>query len=266
VGVTHGSVMGIDGLAVLVTGGASGIGRAVALRFATAGAAVAILDSDAERADEVVRELRDLGVRTAIRLVGDTSVPEEVERCFLRARATLGPIDACVIAAGVGTTYGPVDQLPIEEWDRVMGTNLRGAFLVMRQAIPQLRARGGGTITAVASVDGLAAETGLAAYCASKAGLINLVRTVALDTAREGIRVNAVCPSATDTPMIRSRMDTLPDGEALLAAIAERHPMGRLLDPTEVAETVAFLASRAASGITGAAIEVDLGLMAGWEA
>jgi NAD(P)-dependent dehydrogenase (short-subunit alcohol dehydrogenase family) len=166
----------------------------------------------------------------------------------------------------VGTIHGPIDTLPIEEWDRVMGINLRGAFLVMRQAIPHLRAHGGGTITAIASVDGLVAETGLAAYCASKAGLINLVRTVALDSAREGIRVNAVCPSATDTPMIRSRMDTLPDGQAILEAIAERHPIRRLLDPSEIAATVAFLSSRAASGITGAAITVDLGLLAGWEA
>lgn len=256
----------LEARTVLVTGGASGIGRACVLRFAAAGADVAIFDLQAEAAEEVAREARGIGARAAVRMVGDAASPEDVERCFARVKAALGPIDTLVIAAGVGTVYGPVDSLPIEEWDRVLGINLRGAFLAMRQALPHLRSRGGGTITAVASVDGLAAETGLAAYCASKAGLVNLVRTVALDSAREGIRVNAVCPSATDTPMIRTRMDTLPDGEAVLAAIGERHLMGRLLDPREIADTVAFLASAAASGITGAAIEVDLGLMAGWEA
>jgi len=257
---------GLAALTVLVTGGASGIGRATAHRFAAAGATVAIFDRDTQSSAVVVEELRDLGARAALSITGDTGSPHDVETCFLGVLEALGPIDTCVIAAGVGTVYGPVDQLAIEEWDRVVGINLRGAFLVMRQAIPQLRLHGGGTITAVASVDGLVAETGLAAYCASKAGLVNLVRTVALDSAREGIRANVVCPSATDTPMIRSRMDTLPDGDDIIRAIGERHPVGRLLQPAEIADTVAFLASTAASGITGAVIEVDLGLMAGWEA
>jgi 2-keto-3-deoxy-L-fuconate dehydrogenase len=256
----------LERLTVLVTGGASGIGRAVALRFARAGASVAILDRDAEAAAAVARELQDEGAGSAIRLVADTGRPEDVERAFARVEATLGPIDTCVIAAGTGTVSGPVDRLAVEEWDRVVGVNLRGAFLVVRQALRHLRQHDGGTITAIASVDGIVAETGLAAYNASKAGLVNLVRTVALDHAREGIRANVVCPSATDTPMLRSRMATLPDGDAIVAGIAERHPVGRLLAPEEIAETVAFLASRAASGITGAVIPVDLGLLAGWEA
>ncbi|MFN8621285.1 MAG: SDR family oxidoreductase [Chloroflexota bacterium] len=256
----------LERLTVLVTGGASGIGRATAIRFARAGASVAILDRDAEAAAAVATELRDEGAGQSIRLVGDVSKPEDVERAFARVLATLGPIDTCVIAAGTGTTGGTVDQLSVEEWDRVLGVNLRGAFLVLRQAIKHLREAGGGTITAVASVDGVVAETGLAAYNASKAGLVNLVRTVALDHAREGIRANVVAPSATDTPMLRGRAGALPDDDPLIARLVARHPVPRLLAPEEIAETIAFLASRAASGITGAIVPVDLGLLAGWEA
>jgi NAD(P)-dependent dehydrogenase (short-subunit alcohol dehydrogenase family) len=235
----------------LVTGAAKGIGRAVALRLAAEGARVIGLDRDSAA-------LEELGGRIAPCVV-DVSDADALRAAIGDA----GPLDVLVNNAGVQRP-GVVDELPLAEWDLLHAVHARAAFVAIAAATPSLAARGGSVVN-VASVDGLTAEAGVAAYCAAKAGLVNLTRGAALDLAARGVRVNAVCPGMVDTPMLRSFLDAGPVPEQQLAARLRRVPLGRLVAPEEVASAVAFLASAEASAITGATLVVDNGLTAGWD-
>jgi len=248
-----------------VTGGGSGIGRATALLLAERGARVAIFDIAAPSANQVAGDIR-AGGGVAIALAGDTCSESDVAAALERSADELGDCDVVVTAAAILNEFGGVDAIPAEEFDRVIAVNLRGPFLVIKHAVPQLRRAGGGAIVCIASVDGYFGEIGLSAYCASKGGVVNLVRAAALDLAREGIRVNAVCPSVTDTPLLRNRLASLANRDQIMAERAERHPLGRLLEPEDSARAIAWLVSREAAGITGALIPVDAGVGAGWEA
>lgn len=174
-----------------------------------------------------------------------------------------GGIDVLINSAGV-SRYGTVVETEEAVWDDVLGVNLKSVFLVSRQAIPQLRRRGGGAIVNVSSTQAFAAQTGVAAYAASKGGVNALTRAMAVDHASENIRVNAVCPGSVDTPMLRAAAKLhQPDSpDALVAAWGTMHPLGRVAAAEEVAEAIAFLASSRASFITGAALTVDGGLLA----
>ncbi|MEA2608229.1 MAG: hypothetical protein QOJ75_472, partial [Chloroflexota bacterium] len=167
--------------------------------------------------------------------------------------------------AGILGDYQAIDATSVEHFDRVMAVNVRGAFLVIREAVPQMRRRGRGALIVLSSLDGLQAEPGMASYCTSKGALLNLARAAALDLARERITVNAVCPSVTLTPLLEGRLATLPDGDAVLAAFAAKHPLGRVLTPRDIAATIAFLVSPLATGITGVAVPVDAGKGAAWD-
>ena len=153
----------------------------------------------------------------------------------------------------------------VEHFDRVLAVNVRGSFLVIRSAAPQMRRRGHGAIIVLSSLDGLQAEIGMASYCTSKGALLNLARAAALDLAPEKITVNAVCPSVTFTPLLEGRLATLPDGDAVLASYAAKHPLGRVLTTRDIASTIAFLVSPLATGITGTAVAVDAGKGATWD-
>jgi NAD(P)-dependent dehydrogenase (short-subunit alcohol dehydrogenase family) len=248
-----------------VTGGGSGIGRATALALADRGLDVAIFDIVAASAEAVAAEIRDRG-RRSVAIVGDTSAEADVAQALERTAKELGGCRVVVTAAAILNDFAGVDAIPAVEFDRVIAVNLRGPFLVIKHALPHLRRSGGGSIVCIASVDGFLGEIGLSAYCASKGGVLNLVRAASLDLAREGIRVNAVCPSVTDTPLLRARIAPLPNREEILAERAERHPLGRLLQPEDSARLIAWLVSDEASGITGAVLPVDAGVSAGWEA
>ena len=248
-----------------VTGGGSGIGRATALLLAGRGASVAVFDIAAESAEQVAREIRDEG-GSSIAIVGDTSSETDVESALARSAAELGDCDVVVTAAAILNDFAGVDAIPAKEFDQVIAVNLRGPFLVIKHAVPQMRRSGRGVIVCIASVDGYFGEIGLSAYCASKGGVINLVRAAALDLAREGIRVNAVCPSVTDTPLLQKRLAPLANRAEILAERAERHPLGRLLRPEDSAGAIGWLVSEEAAGVTGAIIPVDAGVGAGWEA
>lgn len=248
----------------LVTGGGSGIGLETALTLADLGADVAVFDIDGPAADAAAERIRTIG-RKSVSIAGDAASEESVRSAFETARAELGDLDIAVACAGILGDYQAIAATSVDHFDRVMAVNVRGSFLVIREAIPQMRRRGHGAIIVLSSLDGLQAEPGMASYCTSKGALLNLARAAALDVAREGITVNAVCPSVTLTPLLEGRLATLPDGDAVLASFAAKHPLGRVLMPRDIAATIAFLVSPLATGITGAAIPVDAGKGAAWD-
>lgn len=241
---------------VLVTGGNRGIGLAVVKLFANEGARVAFMGRDAERGQRVSHEISG-----SIFVPGDVRFTADCERAVQQTLEQVGQLDVLVNGAGVFYRNRTVEQTSEAEWEATMDTNLKGAFLMCKYAMPHLRASRG-NIVSIASYVGLVGFAGSSAYAASKAGLVNLTRSMALDHAREGIRINCVCPGSVDTDMIHEAWDAYGDVEQARRVWAEKHPIGRIATPEEVAESVAFLASDAASFITGAALSVDGGLTA----
>ncbi|MBB4837335.1 2-keto-3-deoxy-L-fuconate dehydrogenase [Sphingomonas kyeonggiensis] len=231
----------LAGRTALVTGAASGIGAAIARRFRTAGARVAGLDlqpaSDADEA--LVADLRS-----------DADVAEAVAR--------LGGIDILVHAAAISVHGGVIDT-DTAAWADIYDVNVIGAVRLLRQAVPAMRARGGGSILLLSSINADFATPTLAAYAASKAAIESLTRTAALEFAPDGIRINAIAPASVDTPLLRDSFDRAEDPQAARAANILRHPLGRLGTPEDVAELALFLASDRASWITGAIHPLDGG-------
>jgi NAD(P)-dependent dehydrogenase (short-subunit alcohol dehydrogenase family) len=242
--------------AVLVTGGNRGIGLAVVKLFAAEGAMVAFVARDAERGAKVSAE-----IPSSVFIAGDVRQAPDCQRAVQTALEHFSHLDVLVNGAGVFYRNRTVEQTTEDEWDATMDTNLKGAFLMAKYAMPHLRASRG-NIVSIASYVGLVGFAGSSAYAASKAGLVNLTRSMALDHAREGIRVNCVCPGSVDTDMIHEAWEAYGDVEQAKRLWADKHPIGRIATPEEVAESVAFLASDAASFITGTALAVDGGLTA----
>ena len=252
-----------EGRVAIVTGGAAGIGRATAERLAVGGAAVVIGDIG-EGLAQAERELRQAGLAVHARQA-DVRLSADLEALARFAADACGGVDILVCSAGI-QRYGTVVDTTEELWDEVLAVNLRGQYLAAHHAIPLMRARGGGAIVNVASVQGLATQPKVAAYTASKGGVLALTRSMAIDHAAERIRVNAVCPGSVDTPMLRWAADLFRGDQSQESQLAEwgrSHPLGRIGKPEEVAELIAFLASDRASFITGAQVVVDGGLLAG---
>ncbi len=231
----------LAGRTALVTGAASGIGAAIARRFRAAGARVAGLDLQpaADMDEALVADLRS-----------DAGVAEAVAR--------LGGIDILVHAAAISVHGGTIDTDPAA-WADIYDVNVIGAVRLMRHAVPAMRARGGGSIMLLSSINADFATPTLAAYAASKAAIESLTRTAALEFAPDDIRVNAIAPASVDTPLLQDSFDRAADPEAARAANILRHPLGRLGTPEDVAELALFLASDRASWITGAIHPLDGG-------
>lgn len=253
-----------DGKAVLVTGGALGIGRGIVQGFAREGAGVAIADIDRGAAEGLGADLRASGGRVVV-TVGDVSKAEDAERMVREAVAGLGRLDVLVNNAGIQPIdwYYRVEDTPEEVWDRILGVNLKGTFLMSKYAMPHIRAAGGGAVINMASVQGLQSMPGVPSYAASKGGILSLTRNMAMDYAPEGIRVTAICPGTIDSEMVRtSARAEGGDIEANLRRYGAFHPLGRLGRPEDIANAALFLASERASFITGEYLCVDGGFMA----
>jgi len=250
----------MTGKVALVTGGASGIGRAAAIAFAREGAKVAVADYVVEGGERTVRMIKDAGGH-AVFLKVDVARSKEVEATVLKTVEAYGRIDCAFNNAGIEGRVTPTTNCEEEDWDRIIAINLTGVFLCMKYEILQmLKQGGGGSIVNTASVAGMIGLPGFAPYCATKGGVIQLTRAASLEYAKQKIRINAVCPGVIRTPMVERLMDSRPEyNEAALTAF---EPVGRFGTPEEIAEAVLWLSSDAASFVTGLPMAVD----GGWTA
>jgi NAD(P)-dependent dehydrogenase (short-subunit alcohol dehydrogenase family) len=250
----------LAGRRAVITGGGSGIGLATARAFVREGAHVVVADIEAERAAEGLADVGEGHAPTVV--AADVTGEKDVARLFADADRALGGLDILVNNVGA-PGFGRIDELETADFDRVFDANVRSTFLVTRLAVPRLRASGGGAVVIMSSNAGLVAREGDPLYCAAKAALVMLARSLALGLARDGIRVNAVCPGPVDTPMYRA---AVPDEEAerrALSTVPLARALRRPATAGEVAEAVVFLASDEARYITGAALPVDGGKTAG---
>jgi len=247
----------LKGKVVLVTGGASGIGRATALVFARERARIVVADLVSEGGEDTARLIKETGT-DAIFVKCDVSKAADVEVMVKKAVDTYGRLDCAFNNAGFGVIKSTVDCTE-EEWDHVISVNLKGVWLCMKYEIIQMLKQGSGVIVNTSSVLGLIGTKDYAPYIASKHGVVGLTKAAALDYAQDGIRVNAVCPGSVLTPMFEP---ILADPQ-LKDSIEKMHPLGRFAKPEEIAEAVLWLCSDAASFVTGVAFPVDGGVVVG---
>jgi NAD(P)-dependent dehydrogenase (short-subunit alcohol dehydrogenase family) len=248
----------VEGKVALVTGGASGIGRATALAFAREGAKLVIADLNENGGQQTVHLIAEQGGQ-AIFVRTDVSQAVEVQALISQAVATYGRLDCAHNNAGIsGGGRALTAEYAEDMWHQVIAVNLTGVWLCMRYEIPQMLSQGSGAIVNTASVAGLIGARGLAAYVASKHGVVGLTKTAALEYAQQGIRVNCVCPGVIQTPMTERGLSN-PERRA---RIITSEPMGRVGTPEEVAEAVVWLCSDAASFVTGHTMTVDGGHVA----
>jgi len=246
--------------AALITGGASGIGRATANLFAQESAMVAVVDIDQELGESVVTEIESTGGQ-AIFIHCDVTKAEDCQRAVEQTAATFGGLDILFNNAGIIRRTN-VLTITEAEWDLVMAVNVKSIFLMSKFAIPHMEKRGSGSIVNTSSGWGLKGGGNAISYCASKGAVTNMTRAMAIDHGAQNIRVNAVCPGDTDTPMLRNEAKQLGQPENEFMDDAADRPLGRYAQPVEIAQAVLYLASDASSYVTGTALVVDGGGLA----
>jgi NAD(P)-dependent dehydrogenase (short-subunit alcohol dehydrogenase family) len=248
----------LDKKVALITGGATGIGLGSARALAADGAELALLGPPGQALDASAAELG------ALALPGDVASSADVASAIARVEARFGRLDIIVNSAAI-QPYGTVETMGEADWDRVLAVNLKGIYLTGHFGIPLLRRSGGGAVVNIASVQGIACQTNVAAYVASKGAVLALTRAMALDHAKDNIRVNAVCPGSIDTPMLRFAASENLDGKTedeVIASWGKAHPIGRVGSTEDVGNMVAFLAGPDAAFCTGGEYKVDGGLLA----
>lgn len=251
----------LEGKVALITGAASGIGAASARLFAAEGARLTLVDVNHRALATLVEELEGSGAQV-ISSQADVAVPTEVAAAVDATIAKFGHLHVLFANAGI-SGRGLAPEMLLEDFDRIMAVNLRGAFLCARYAIPSIARSGGGSVIFTASELALVGSPGGAAYCASKAALLGMTRALALDHGKQRIRVNSLCPGAVDTPLLWSSAEWLGMSiDEYRAEIVSRMPLGRIGQPEEIARAALFLASDDSSFMTGAALVVD----GGWTA
>ena len=253
--------MRLTGKVAVVTGATEGIGKAIALVFAREGARVVMAGRDETKGKNALTEVEQAG--EAIFVKTDVSDSSQVKGLIERAVKEYGRLDILVNNAAM-CPAGTILTTSEEKWDQVIDVNLKGVFLCCKYAIPHMQKAGGGAIVNVGSINSLMAMENEAAYDASKGGVLMLTRATALDFAKENIRVNCILPGAIETTMFRASLGASPDPAKAREWITARHPVHRVGQPREIAEAALFLASDSASFVTGAAIPVDGGILAGW--
>jgi len=253
----------LTGKVAYVTGAAMGIGRGVAETLASRGCQVGLFDIDPS-ISEVGEALAATGA-DVLALQGNVLEADQVANGLSSTATAFGGIDMLVSCAGVAR-YGNVEELSLDDWDLQINTNLRSVFLIAKFGIPHLRARGGGVIISIASVQAFLTQRGVPAYAASKGGIVALTRSLAVDYAAEGIRAVAIAPGSVDTPMLRAAAALSVDDETTEEEVLEEwnrsHPIGRVANVDDVARLVAFLGSGDAAMITGTTVTIDGGLTA----
>ena len=246
----------LNGQVAVVTAGGSGIGAATVVRFAQEGAAVIVADLSGKRAEAVTAKINDAGGKaTCIKM--DVSDPEGIQATIQLALDTYGRLDIMFNNAGLGE-LALLEETSLENWNRTIAVTLTGTFLGMKYCLPIMRKQGKGAVVNTASVSGIGGDYGMSAYNAAKAGVINLTRSAALENAKYNIRINCVCPGAINTRV--AQLLGGDNADAFRQVQANAHPLGRMGEPEEIANTVLFLASDEASFITGEEIAVDGGI------
>lgn len=249
----------LDGKVAVITGAASGMGRTTAIRFAGEGAAVVVADLNVDGGERTVRDCRENGGR-AVFQKADVSAEAEVKAMIDRAIREFGGLDITYNNAGLGGAVGPLEDITVENWDKSQAVLLRGVFLGMKHSIAPMRKRGGGSIISTASIAGIRGFENLHAYCAAKAGVVNLTRSAAIELAKDKIRVNCICPGGINTPILHRNQPGV--AEAMEQFLAHSQPYPRAGHPEDICNAALFLASDESEFITGHAMVVDGGVTA----
>lgn len=259
------SLKRLEGQVAWISGGASGMGEAIAKLFALEGARVAVIDLQAERGQRVVAEIAGQGGQ-AIFIQSDVAQENQVQASMAQTAAHWGGLQIIVNCAGI-VHVGPLHECTEAEWDYLMGVNLKSVFFSLKHSLTYLSQNKRSYMVNIASVSSFIGQANTPAYIASKHAVLGLTRSIALDYAATGLRCNCICPGITDTPMLRAHLNTTPDPDATLANRLRRVPLGVALQPADIARSALYFACEDSAGVTGTSLVIDGGYTAAaeWE-